>query len=107
MQAFTLQARLNGLHEAAGFAAVMDMMRECGRPAVGHNALLDLAYTLESFAAPLPDSWSSFKRLAQHWFPGAVPTPSSQTIPIFLLVAKAATVLVEVVIVHSRENFST
>lgn len=34
----------------AGFAAVFEAMRECGKPAVGHNLAFDLAYSLHSYA---------------------------------------------------------
>ncbi len=30
------------------------MMRDCQRPAVGHNLSYDIAYSLQSFAQPLP-----------------------------------------------------
>ena len=44
--------------EAAGFAVVMEAMRDSGKPAAGHNCIFDVAYVLESFAQPLPESWS-------------------------------------------------
>jgi poly(A)-specific ribonuclease len=39
-------AREGAIRQAAGFAAVMDLMRKCGKPAVGHNLMFDLAYML-------------------------------------------------------------
>lgn len=37
-------------HRCAGFAAVMEAMRDCGKPMVGHNLAFDLGYSLHSFA---------------------------------------------------------
>ncbi len=37
-------------HTRAGFAAVFEAMRDCGKPAVGHNLAFDLAYSLHSYA---------------------------------------------------------
>ena len=39
-------AREGAIRQAAGFAAVMELMRKCGKPAVGHNLMFDLAYML-------------------------------------------------------------
>ena len=43
------------------------MMRASKKPAVGHNATLDLAFTLAAFAQPLPLSWQEYKLLAAEW----------------------------------------
>jgi adenine C2-methylase RlmN of 23S rRNA A2503 and tRNA A37 len=34
----------------SGFAAVMEAMRDSGKPAVGHNLSFDLAFSLHSYA---------------------------------------------------------
>ncbi|KAK9866018.1 hypothetical protein WJX84_007566 [Apatococcus fuscideae] len=65
-------ARGASIVEAAGFATVMEAMRDSGKPGVGHNCIFDVAYVLESFAQPLPESWTAFKLLVQKWFPGGL-----------------------------------
>lgn len=50
-----LEAKAQVLRDAAGFTSVFEMMRACGKPAVGHNLMFDLSYSLSSFAdAMLP-----------------------------------------------------
>jgi hypothetical protein len=43
----------------AGFAAVMEAMRDSGKPCIGHNLAFDLSYSLHSFAqvGALPAAW--------------------------------------------------
>ena len=56
-----------------GFSQVLELMRACGRPAVGHSAMFDLVYALQSFTLPPPpDRWLGFKPLATVWFPGGL-----------------------------------
>ena len=61
---------MNEIGGAAGFAAVLEMLRDSGKPAVGHNPGFDIAFTLEHLARPLPPDWPAFKALARDWFPG-------------------------------------
>ena len=56
---------------AAGFSLVLEALRECNKPGVVHNGILDVAYTLNSFAGAIPESWQEYKALVRHWFPGA------------------------------------
>ncbi len=64
---------LHVLHcNGAGFTAVFDAMRQSGKPAVGHNPAMDLAYSLHAFAGQLPAGWPEFKDFAASWFPGGV-----------------------------------
>lgn len=65
-----LQAQGDKVREAAGFSAVLEMLRDSGKPAVGHNCAFDLTFTLEHLAQPLPHAWQAFKELVQQWFPG-------------------------------------
>jgi hypothetical protein len=58
---------------AAGFTAVFDAIRECGRPAVGHNPWSDLGYCMEAFVGPLPPSWAEYKEGIRRQFPGSSP----------------------------------
>jgi hypothetical protein len=58
---------------AAGFTAVFDAIRECRRPAVGHNPWLDLGYCMEAFVGPLPPSWAEYKEAIRRQFPGSSP----------------------------------
>ncbi|EFN53567.1 hypothetical protein CHLNCDRAFT_136728 [Chlorella variabilis] len=66
------QKRVEAIHTAAGFAAVMEAMRDSGKPAVGHNLAFDLSYSLHSYAQELPGSWAEYKQLVGRWFPGGV-----------------------------------
>jgi hypothetical protein len=49
---------------------VFELLRASRKPAVGHNCLFDLAFTLEHLAEPLPGEWPAFKQLVKKWFPG-------------------------------------
>ena len=49
---------------------MFELLRDSGKPAVGHNCLFDLAFTLEHLAEPLPEHWPAFKHLVKKWFPG-------------------------------------
>lgn len=64
--------RIATINEAAGFAAVFEAMRECGKPAVGHNLAFDLAYSLHSYAEELPETWEEYKALVGRWFPAGI-----------------------------------
>ncbi|CAK0787612.1 hypothetical protein CVIRNUC_010834 [Coccomyxa viridis] len=66
------QAKLKSILDAAGFVRVFEMLRDSGKPAVGHNCLFDLAFTLEHLAEPLPEQWPAFKHLVKKWFPGGI-----------------------------------
>ncbi|KIZ04038.1 hypothetical protein MNEG_3922 [Monoraphidium neglectum] len=67
------EQQVAAVHEAAGFAAVFDLMRKSGKPAVGHNLAFDLAYSLISFAEGwLPNTWREYRQLARTWLPGGV-----------------------------------
>jgi poly(A)-specific ribonuclease len=44
-------------NRAAGVSLLLEAMRECGRPGVGHNISFDLAFMLGHFAGELPDRW--------------------------------------------------
>ena len=48
------------------------MMRNCNKPAVGHNLSFDLTFSLAAFAQQLPQGWPAFKQLVQQWLPGGV-----------------------------------
>ena len=56
----------------AGFTRVFEMMRDCNKPAVGHNLSFDLTFSLAAFAQQLPQGWLAFKQLVQRWLPGGV-----------------------------------
>lgn len=67
-----LEQRRKAVHDAAGFAAVMDMIRDSRKPAVGHNLAFDVAYSLNCFVSPLPLTWEEYRQLVQWQFPGGV-----------------------------------
>ena len=58
------QAEMNNLEENLGFSRVIQKITESGKLVVGHNMLLDVAYTLNQFAAPLPTDYAEFKVIA-------------------------------------------
>ena len=66
------EARRRAVLDAAGFASVLDAMRECAKPAVGHNLAFDVAYSIHSFVSPLPASWEEFRGLVTRQFPGGI-----------------------------------
>jgi poly(A)-specific ribonuclease len=72
-----MQEQVDRIHEAAGFCRVLEMLRDSGKPAVGHNLAFDLTFTLQHLAAHLPGTWLEAKELAQKWYPGARAPPPS------------------------------
>ena len=66
------EAKRQAVLDAAGFAAVLDAMRESGKPAVGHNLAFDVAYSIHSFVEPLPGSWEAFRGVVTRQFPGGI-----------------------------------
>lgn len=67
-----LEKRRQEIVDAAGFAQIMDLLRESKKPAVGHNLSFDVAYSLHCFVSPLPPSWEEYRRLVQWQFPGGL-----------------------------------
>ena len=55
------QAEMDNLEGTMGFTRVIQRITESGKLVVGHNMLLDVAFTLNQFAAPLPTDYSEFK----------------------------------------------
>jgi poly(A)-specific ribonuclease len=45
------------------------MLSACGKPIVGHNIVIDLAYILAQFVGPLPSTMEGYKRMIHHTFP--------------------------------------
>eukprot|EP00879_Flechtneria_rotunda_P010761 GHRR01011244.1.p1 GENE.GHRR01011244.1~~GHRR01011244.1.p1 ORF type:complete len:413 (+),score=126.85 GHRR01011244.1:1149-2387(+) len=73
LEAEARAARVAAIHDAAGFAAVFDLMRRSGKPAVGHNCMFDLAYGLYSFTdSYLPATWRDYKKMVRAWHPGGL-----------------------------------
>eukprot|EP00897_Mesotaenium_endlicherianum_P003570 jgi/Mesen1/3240/ME000187S02405 len=64
--------KLHELHRAAGFALVVRALARCGKPVVGHNMVLDLAYMFQQFVAPLPPTFEEFRRQLRALLPGGV-----------------------------------
>merc|ERR1712130_457344 len=52
------QAEMENLEGSLGFTRVIQRITESGKLVVGHNMLLDVAFTLNQFAAPLPTDYS-------------------------------------------------
>ncbi|GIL80439.1 hypothetical protein Vretifemale_9634 [Volvox reticuliferus] len=62
LEAADREGRRGAVTTAAGFAAVWEAIRECGRPGVGHNCLFDVAYSIAQFGeVQLPRTWDGFK----------------------------------------------
>ncbi|KAF9363545.1 hypothetical protein BGX34_003836 [Mortierella sp. NVP85] len=57
------------VEKARGFCDVIDMLSACGKPIVGHNIVIDLAYILAQFVGPLPSTMEGYKRMIHHTFP--------------------------------------
>ena len=55
------QAEMESLEDSLGFTRVIQKITESGKLVVGHNMLLDVAFTLNQFAAPLPTEYHEFK----------------------------------------------
>ena len=55
------QAEMESLEDSLGFTKVIQKITESGKLVVGHNMLLDVAFTLNQFAAPLPMDYHEFK----------------------------------------------
>lgn len=75
IQAYTdkqTQSRREAINGAAAFVQILEAMRDCGKPGVGHNLSLDLAFSLQSFVTPLPTRWTQYKELVQKWFPAGI-----------------------------------
>eukprot|EP01025_Chloroclados_australasicus_P029912 TRINITY_DN2990_c0_g1_i1.p1 TRINITY_DN2990_c0_g1~~TRINITY_DN2990_c0_g1_i1.p1 ORF type:complete len:790 (-),score=77.15 TRINITY_DN2990_c0_g1_i1:311-2647(-) len=60
-----LSDKMQAIEDAAMFCNVVRLLMESQKPIVGHNALLDLAYTYQSFNKDLPTTWYSFKKMLQ------------------------------------------
>jgi len=68
------QAEMDNLEGTMGFTRVIQKIAESGKLVVGHNMLLDVAFTLNQFAAPLPTDYSEFKALAASVLPRVMDT---------------------------------
>jgi hypothetical protein len=60
------------LRAAAGFSHVFQLLLGSGKPAVGHNCMLDVLYTMRSFQGALPATWEEFHRTAASAFTGGL-----------------------------------
>jgi len=68
------QAEMESLEDSLGFTRVIQKITESGKLVVGHNMLLDVAFTLNQFAAPLPTDYHEFKALAATGLPRVMDT---------------------------------
>ncbi|KAF9428389.1 hypothetical protein BGZ94_002567 [Podila epigama] len=57
------------IKNAIGFRAVIDLLSKCGKPIVGHNIVIDLAYILAQFVGPLPPTVQGYKKMIHETFP--------------------------------------
>eukprot|EP00873_Tetraselmis_striata_P018981 jgi/Tetstr1/439245/TSEL_027687.t1 len=71
-QAAEAGRRAREAEEAVGFSRVLEMVGRCGLPLVGHNMMLDLAYTMESFVGALPLEWPDFRASVAAFFRGGI-----------------------------------
>lgn len=63
----TYEAKVQDVNDAVGFSSIFEMMRDCGKPAVGHNLMFDLGFSLQQFVEPLPRNWDAYKELVSRW----------------------------------------
>jgi hypothetical protein len=57
--------------DAGGISNLMVMLRDSGKPVIGHNCLFDLVYILTQFVAPHA-TWPDFKAAIAQWLPAGV-----------------------------------
>ncbi|KAI8596119.1 ribonuclease H-like domain-containing protein [Dissophora ornata] len=62
------------VEKARGFRAVIDILSACGKPIVGHNVVIDLAYILSQFVGPLPPTMEEYKLMIHQTFPTVIDT---------------------------------
>jgi poly(A)-specific ribonuclease len=72
MQDDDVAHQISRINSASAFTRVLEVMRESGKPAVGHNCNFDVAYLMAIVEKKLPQKWEDYKALVQHWFPGGV-----------------------------------
>ncbi|KAF9946844.1 hypothetical protein BGZ72_011095 [Mortierella alpina] len=62
------------VENSIGFRAVIDLLSACGKPIVGHNIVIDLAYILAQFVGPLPPTMEEYKKMVHETFPTVMDT---------------------------------
>ncbi|KAF9570497.1 hypothetical protein EC968_001771 [Mortierella alpina] len=62
------------VENSIGFRAVIDLLSACGKPIVGHNIVVDLAYILAQFVGPLPPTMEEYKKMIHNTFPNVMDT---------------------------------
>ncbi|KAF9397438.1 hypothetical protein BGX21_008867, partial [Mortierella sp. AD011] len=62
------------IKNSIGFRGVIDLLSTCGKPIVGHNIVVDLAYILSQFVGPLPPTIEGYKRMIHETFPTVIDT---------------------------------
>ncbi|CAO3570358.1 unnamed protein product [Mortierella alpina] len=62
------------VENSIGFRAVIDLLAACGKPIVGHNIVIDLAYILAQFVGPLPPTMEEYKKMIHNTFPNVMDT---------------------------------
>ena len=77
------RAELTDLEEALGFTRVIQKITESGKLVVGHNMLLDIAYTLNQFCGPLPADYPDFKLMCSSALPNLLDTKLMANTPPF------------------------
>ena len=65
----TTQEYLNRLLEMSSFNQIIQLLCQSNKPAIFHNAFLDLFHLLKQFYGPLPDKWDDFKSMVHRFFP--------------------------------------
>ncbi|KAF9347157.1 hypothetical protein BGX26_001341 [Mortierella sp. AD094] len=62
------------IQNSIGFRAVIDLLSASGKPIVGHNIVVDLAYILAQFVGPLPPTMEGYKKMIHRTFPTVIDT---------------------------------
>ncbi len=68
------RAEMEALEDALGFTKVVMGLSRSGKLVVGHNMVLDLCHTMDSFVAHLPSSYAEFKSSVAETFPRVLDT---------------------------------
>lgn len=62
------------LEDAVGFSKIIKLISQSGKLIVGHNIMLDLMHTINSYIYPLPQEYNDFKDILKCTFPQILDT---------------------------------
>ncbi|XP_023224313.1 poly(A)-specific ribonuclease PARN-like isoform X2 [Centruroides sculpturatus] len=68
------ESELSELGDAVGFSKIIKLISKSRKLVVGHNIMLDLMYTINSYIYPLPQEYNDFKEMLKCTFPQILDT---------------------------------